>query len=341
MRARYFPPAVLVTLTFLLAAPASGQNLAFSLFERYADSLRQSSGIPGLSAAIVQDGRVVWERGFGVKDIDRQLPATPATPYPIFDLTQALSAAALMQCRDAGMLSVEDTVRRWIPGLPPPGPSVSALLAHAERGRFQYAPERFGLLTRVLEGCTALPIRAAVAERVFHPAGMLDSVMGRDLAGTADGATLARYQAVLGRLATSYRVDRSGRAIRTDGPRTVDAATGAVSTVRDLAAFDAALDAGRLARVQSVSLAQHAVVAAEGQGPTGLGWFVQDVGGERLVWHFGLSPDAGSSLIVKVPERGLTLILLANSDGLGPRSIHETGDVTQSVFVRIFLRLFV
>ena len=74
--------------------------------------------------------------------------------------------------------------------------------------------------------------------------------------------------------------------------------------------------------------------------PSGLGWFVQNYNGERLVWHFGATSGAASSLLIKVPRRDITLILLANSDGLSPPSISE-GDVTASLFAKLFLRVFV
>jgi hypothetical protein len=73
----------------------------------------------------------------------------------------------------------------------------------------------------------------------------------------------------------------------------------------------------------------------------GYGWFVQQVSGRKVVWHFGLEPNAFSSLVIKVPAEGLTLILLANSDGLtGPfRRDLESGDVTVSPFAKIFFSL--
>ena len=74
--------------------------------------------------------------------------------------------------------------------------------------------------------------------------------------------------------------------------------------------------------------------------PTGLGWFVQSYNGEQLVWHFGNEPDAYSSLILKVPGKRLTLILLANSDGLSAPFDLPRGDVTSSLFAVTFLRLF-
>jgi hypothetical protein len=73
-----------------------------------------------------------------------------------------------------------------------------------------------------------------------------------------------------------------------------------------------------------------------------MGWLVEPYNGERVVWHFGLARGAYSGLIVKVPGRGLTLILLANSDGLaGPPYNLSDGSVTSNLFASLFLRLFV
>ena len=75
--------------------------------------------------------------------------------------------------------------------------------------------------------------------------------------------------------------------------------------------------------------------------PTGLGWFVQNYNGQPVYWQFGLSQGAYSSLILKVPGKHLTLILLANSDGLSAPFALQEGDVNASLFARAFLRLFV
>jgi CubicO group peptidase (beta-lactamase class C family) len=119
--------------------------------------------------------------------------------------------------------------------------------------------------------------------------------------------------------------------------KSLTASTGIVSTVRDLARYDEAFNVGLLLLPQTQALAwtQNAGI------PTGLGWFVQRYNGELVVWHFGFVKDAYSSLIVKVPERHLTMILLANSDGLGPQSMLTDGDITQSLFAKVFLRFAV
>jgi hypothetical protein len=83
-------------------------------------------------------------------------------------------------------------------------------------------------------------------------------------------------------------------------------------------------------------------VGANGQPlPHGLGWFVQSYNGETVVWQFGLSDNTSSSLMVTVPGRGLSLVLLANSDGLSRPFPMAAGDLTVSPFGRLFLGAFV
>jgi hypothetical protein len=75
--------------------------------------------------------------------------------------------------------------------------------------------------------------------------------------------------------------------------------------------------------------------------PHGMGWFVQNYNGEKVVWQFGQGDNASSSLVVVVPARSLTLVLLANSDGLSKSLGLADGDLTRSPFGKLFLELFV
>jgi CubicO group peptidase (beta-lactamase class C family) len=144
-------------------------------------------------------------------------------------------------------------------------------------------------------------------------------------------------------MALPYRVDRSsGRATRADvSPQGLNASTGLVSTVRDLARFDGALDDESLLRNSSLEIAWSQARFGGAALPTGLGWFVQMYNGEKLVWQFSQASDVYSGIVVKIPGRRLTLILLANSNGLASGLNLEQGDITASPFVKVFLRLFV
>jgi len=69
--------ALAALLVSIVAAPhaSAQQELTFSLFERYLDALRVQANIPGISAAIVQDQRVVWATGLGFADVEHQVRA--------------------------------------------------------------------------------------------------------------------------------------------------------------------------------------------------------------------------------------------------------------------------
>ena len=71
--------------------------------------------------------------------------------------------------------------------------------------------------------------------------------------------------------------------------------------------------------------------------PYGLGWFIQDVDGQEVIWHYGLEGDTYSSLWLKVPAANTTMILSANSDGASRGFGLGIGDVLQSPFARLFI----
>ena len=341
---------IVVSLLVLSGQRPSAQSLTFSLFERYLDSLRTIAGIPGLSALILQDGVITWERGFGRADIERALEPTSFTPYPIGSLSQVIgSTLFLKKCGDENFGSPDEPLNLWLPLFPERTTTVTQLLGHVSpTGGYKYDLTRVAAVTPAIEACSGMPYQQLVAEDIFSRLGLADSVPGNAL-GTPTPEderqfgtnNLLRYQFTLSRAAKGYKVDSRNRATRTDlPPSRANAATGLISTARDLAKFDAGLRYNILLRPDTQLKAWTPV----GFGmPTGLGWFIQTYNGLPVVWQFGVVPDAFSSLIVKLPTRGITLILLANSDGLSPPllPLERTGDVTASVFARTFLRVYV
>ena len=345
---------VLLVVTFV---PLAGQNppAISPTYETYLDSLRQQAGIPGLSAAIVKDGQIAWERGFGYQNVEARIPATPDTPYPVTDLSETLAATLLLQCVEERHLELDAAVSRYSLKLEDtPAATLRQMLSHTSStpsgDTFRYDNERYSQLTQVTEWCIPQPYRKSVAHRLLERLAMKDSVPGRDLRdpsvvpeGTYDPAALERYARVLDRMAVAYKVDKRNRPTRSDVvlAEGINAADGLISTVRDLARFDAAIDDGILLTPETLEAAWSPGLSKDKtQLPMGLGWFVQSYRGEPVVWHFGLAPGGYSSLIVKLPARRVTLILLANSDGLtGPYQL-QAGDVTRSPFAAVFLRLF-
>jgi CubicO group peptidase (beta-lactamase class C family) len=341
----------------LLASQLAGQQPpvftpfgAIPVLDAYLDSLRQQSGIPGMSAAVVRDGVVIWERGYGFQNVSARIRATPDTPYPIADMSGTLAAVMLLECVEGRRIDLDQPGRRYGVELPEPGATLRQILSHTSaegEEPFIYSPDRYQLLTTAVERCNSEPYRKTVAE-LLDRAAMRDSVPGSEFwnsdaalrDGEFDAADVDRYRRVLDRMALPYKIDGRGRPERTDLPVfPINAATGIVSTVRDLARLDAALDSTVILRQETLDAAWNPAVQRGVIVPMGLGWFVQSHRGERIVWHFGMMINAYSSLIVKLPERKLTFILLANSDRLSAPFQLAAGDVTRSLFASLFLKL--
>jgi CubicO group peptidase (beta-lactamase class C family) len=344
--------ALLVSV--VLGHPAKAQSLTFSLLERYLDSLRQQSGIPAMSAAVLQDGRIVWDGGFGLSDVEHSIVARADTPYHIADLTEALSAALFLeQCVETGHAGLDDRLQQWMPSFAEQGTTARDILTHrSQSGGFKYDGGRYATLTGFIEACirkNPTPFRQALTEQIFERLGMFDSVPAQNVDdGSADDlaifsdSQLERFSRVLQRLALPYRVSGGNASVNTSVSKSLSAATGAISTVRDLARFDAALDDSTLLHRETMAaMWSSARTTSDAVMPTGLGWFIQNYNGNLVYWQFGLTPGAYSSLIIKVPNKRLTLILLANSDGLSAPFSLQDGDINSSLYARAFLRLFV
>ena len=90
-------------------------NNMWEELEQKITSVMQKTKIPGLSIAIIKDQNVIYSKGFGAKDISKNLPTSPDTLYGIGSCTKALTCLAIMQLAEKGKLSIDDPVKKHIP----------------------------------------------------------------------------------------------------------------------------------------------------------------------------------------------------------------------------------
>jgi CubicO group peptidase (beta-lactamase class C family) len=347
--------ALLVSLALVqgpLALPPTRDQF-LSLFGNYIETLRVQAGIPGLAGAIVGDTDLLWQQSFGQQDIGASVATRTDTPFHFDGLTQLVTATMVLQCLDQGRLTLDTLIVNYTPSSPNASATVGQVLSHTSGPpgnlTFNYDTARLDSLRFVIETCMGTKFRQAFAN-TLERLGMSDSVPGPDAAlleltatNVVTPAQAARYNGVLGRLATPYAVSAQGVATPSEyGVKTLGAANGLISTVFDFAKFDLALKQGVLLRPDTLAAAWHAPVNAAGQPlPHGMGWFVQTYNGEQVVWQYGVGAAASSSLVITLPARNITLILVANSDGLARPPSLSAGDVTVSPFARVFLGLVV
>src|SRR2546428_1526252 len=211
--------AVSQILQGVLPLPTDDQ--LFGLFGDYLESLRTQAGIPGLSAAIVGQNDIVWERAFGYQDIGRAIRTSGVTPFHLDGLTEVFTAALVLRCVEEGRLSLDDRIAGFDPASADANVTVRQILTHTSGTSdalvFAYRPERLTSLTAAIRTCTGESFRAAVANLLDRFA-MFDSGPGPDainLPPPDDGipaSVAGRYPSVLASLATPYAVNKPGQA---------------------------------------------------------------------------------------------------------------------------------
>ena len=344
-------------------------------FEQEVERLQKKYKIPGMSVAILQHQQVIFSAGFGLADIENKIAATADTPYNIASLSKPFAGALLMKLVEEGQLDLDTAMAEILVntdftyddlimhGYAETCQKIKAFsrdpdfeyafllkdyrcntkkitvrhhLTHTAQGipgsRYRYNGFLFGFLSRVTEEISGKPYSELLVKNIIAPLEMTRTVpcARKDLCDQ-----------ILAERAKYYRVGFGGNFKLSNYPAKLSSSAGIVSTVLDLAKFDVAMDRNLIVSETSKQLMFTQNRSNSGDPlPYGLGWFVQIHEGQKLVWHYGWAPKAYSSLILKVPEEEVTLILLANSDGASAPFRLGAGNVLRSPFAVVFLNLF-
>lgn len=318
-----------------LAAPAQ-----FAELEKGLERLRLQWKVPGMAAGIAQDDRIVWQKGFGYADLEWGRPITPDTVFHVASLTKPFAAVLLMQLVEAGQLSLDEPVTSY--GITRKSDRVIRvrhLLTHTSQGTpgevFRYNGNLFADLDMVLLRVSGKTFARLVGERILDPLA-LTSTSPNPLDPAACAEAHRDPALFLERSARGYAFDG---VTPVDYPRHFCTAAGMVSTVGDLLLFSMALDADTLLRPETRKLMFTPARSSKGRTlPYSQGWFVQQYRGNTLLWHYGWD-RANASLIIKVPQRSVTFVLLGNSEALSRKfNLGKDEKATRSPFAREFLK---
>lgn len=114
---------LLILCTFLFVSLASGAQAdssirykeAFRLIDAWLDGQRDFDKLPGISVAVVADQRVIYNKGFGVTDLQKKTPATSQTIYSICSISKLFTAIAIMKLWEEGKLRLDDSISALLP----------------------------------------------------------------------------------------------------------------------------------------------------------------------------------------------------------------------------------
>jgi len=307
--------------------------------------------VPGLSVALVIDGQPAWSRGFGMADVENAVPATAATAYRSASIGKTMTATAAMRLVEAGKLDLRADIRRSCPAYPakPWAITVRQLLSHQSGirhyggprdreeqastvhytnvidamgpfkddpllfqpgTRYGYSTYGYDVLGCVLQGAAGKPFLDVMHELVWAPAKMAstrDDDPSAVIAGRAAG-----YALVDDALRNARHVDMSNRM----------PAGGYITTVDDLARFEAALMDETLVRPATFrQMLEPSVLADRTQVPYGLGWAIElePWRGDTWAFHGGSSPGV-SGIVALMPKHRFGIAVLANLEDLSDRN---------------------
>ena len=145
--------------------------------ETLLESLRQELKIPAYSAAIVQNQKVIWAKGFGYADVENKIPATEHTAYHLASLTKTFASTILMQLVQDGKIKLDDPVSKYGIMLESDGViRVRHLFSHTSEGnpgeQYRYNGNRFAELDKVVEKASGKSFAQLLIANILDPLGM-------------------------------------------------------------------------------------------------------------------------------------------------------------------------
>jgi D-alanyl-D-alanine carboxypeptidase len=305
-------------------------------------STMRAAQTPGVSLAIVRDGRIVYARGYGVRDIASRAPVDPKTVFRWGSVSKQFAAASILMLAAQGQLSLDDPVARWFPqltharsitirdllnqvsgyrdyfpldyvDLEMSHPTTMAAILHEyaqapldapERTRWEYSNTNFTLAGAVIERVSGLPPGRFYRRRIFGPLRMTSATYD-DAPWKAGDDRATGYD--------SYWEEPAHRG-PSEGAGWLNSAGALAGTASDLALWDVALMNHRILTAREFGQMTRARTIDGGRVNThyGLGVHVAHAGGLLVVEHGGNVMGFASDNLM-LPQIGTAVVVLTNS----------------------------
>ncbi len=320
------------------SAPALSAQSARAIDAIARDEIRSGSS-PGIAVGIVQDGLLVYARAFGVATVQRRRPAQPSTEFYVGQISEQFTAASILLLAQSKVLTLGDKVTRYVPeltvgrdvtiqqllnqtsGLPDYaatpawaaqrfrpvrlGDVIAAVNrmapASAPGKKFAQNPLNYMILGAIVQRASGLPLSVYYQTHIFAPLIMTSTFAAGDEGISASHA--AGYA----------REGRQFVAVRVPDPSWLSGWGSLVTNVHDLAKWDIGMPL--VLNVDSVR-SMWTAAGAPGELAYGMGWTIDQRGGQRYVWQNGTIAGYHAMNAV-LPDQHVAVIVLANVDSSG------------------------
>jgi serine beta-lactamase-like protein LACTB, mitochondrial len=354
MHSRFLRPFASLSLAgFALSAVVSAQPAAAirvvsdrdpAVLSRLADDWRAGVNVPGLSAAVVQGDHVVWAQGFGLADVEQGVMVRPESVFRIASISKPITAVAVMQLVERGLVSLEDPIQKYVPSYPrkPQGEiRIRHLLTHTSgirhyKGNEFSLAESFPSLDRAIAVFRNDPLESAPGERYLYSTygyNLLQGVVEQVTSRTFDEYLRSAIFGPAG-MTTTY-LERPQEIVRHRVRQYVRGTTpfswlnapyvdlsvkwaggGLIATAGDIARFDIALNQGKLLRADTLERMYTSARLTNGNiTGYGLGWMVNQQGARQFVAHSG-GAMGGTTYLLREPKARTAAVIFANLDNV-------------------------
>jgi D-alanyl-D-alanine carboxypeptidase len=338
----------LLVVCTLTSATAYAQQSESNQVDEYVKQRMLELPIPGLSLAVVKDGKVVMARGYGAANLETGTPASPETEYRIASISKQFIATAVLLLVQEGRIGLDDKAARYLDRAPESWSQISIrqLLTHTSgiaRDPVDYHPYREQLITEVIQSAYELPLSFqpgekwlysnvgyyVLAEVISKVSGMpWDAFISEHIFGPAQMSATQTGTAVgiVPHRASGYQWTNTGVA-NAENWIAVRPSSAFLSTVLDLAKWDAFLgSSGALNDSSRQMMWSPAKLNNGAPVDYGFGWYVDSFLGRTRIYHDGQYPGFRSDY-ERFEEDKLSVIVLANSDrvNLEPIAIKIAG----------------
>lgn len=308
----------------------------------YVKAEMQRQHIPGISIAVIKDGKVVKAEGYGLANVELDVPVRPETVFKIGSLSKQFIAAGIMLLAQEGKISLDDKISKFLEGTPETWKEITVhhLLTHTS-GIVREAPGFDPLKTQndadVIKTSYPLPLRFAPGEKweycnvgYFSLAEIIRKISGKPWGdylterlflplGMNATRTTSMTDIVQNR-AGGY-VWRDGRLDNASIYLSLRPSGAFLSTVLDLAKWDAALYTDKILKQAALSQMWMPVKLNGGAThPYGFGWELSAVAGHKLVHHGGSLPGFRAQFSRFVDDK-VSVVVLTNGDNADPNLI--------------------
>jgi len=185
---------VLLCLTAQSCAKEPAEETIQTVLEKEIPRLMEAANIPGLSVAVVQDGKIVWNKALGVKSRETNDPVDENTMFEAASLTKTVTAYAAMRLLDRGQLELDKPLHEYFPNKEYPQlakderykkitarlvlthttglPNWGGQFIHEPGKQYAYSGEGFLYLGRTIEQISGMSLQEFAQKEVFDPLGM-------------------------------------------------------------------------------------------------------------------------------------------------------------------------